>query len=534
MNRIRKLLSGITSRTNGSRDIISWTSAPDGLNFSLFPRQQLVLKLISGLTQLDTEPRRPPAESNQAEPYTESTDLVRLLTADNPHAAIWLPPDWQFDSAADTIHIPNPPLIVLLIAGRRSGKTSIASIALAHRLIQLSRRKRFPGVKLLKGQTVGAINVAADERQARLLFERTVENLHIAGLVPAKYPASGSLRIGRRVLYECLATSAGAVRGRTAALCALDELAHFPGVHGPASAERVFDALLPSVRTFGNLGRIIITTSPAGRQGKVWELYEARGKMDGLLVMQFATWEMHPFITREMLQPEFDLDPDMAACEYGAQFINVDSPFLNSDSVASCVRPSSATPLPIDKHIPRRIHLDLAFARDRFAIAVGHSGRGTDDGNIVIDEVLYFEPAPGAPLDPSNVESAVREISTRYNIREVSFDQYCAPYLQRQLEAMGLCTRRIDFTSSSKMAIYSNLRTIIAAHKISLPQNPDLISELTHLRRTLRPGGFSVSAPSSGSVTTDDIADAVATLAYLLLKDSEYDGQIIYKPGAFY
>ena len=515
-------------RRDGDAGIVSWAASPDGLGFNLFPRQRLALKLIAGEANYE---RNIAWAQGEAE-YDEAADLARLINSTDTHAAIWLPPSWKFDPEQGRLIAPRPPLIALLIAGRRSGKTSIASIALAHRLIELSRKRHFPGVKLLRGQTVGAINVAADDKQARVLFERTAANLHIAGLVPAKYPASGSIRIGRRVLYESLPTSAGAIRGRTAALCALDELAHFPGVTGPASAGRVFDALLPSVRTFGQYGQIIITTSPMGHQGKVWELYECRGQMEDLLVMQFATWEMHPYITREMLQSEFDLDPDMATCEYGAQFVAVDSAFLDAPSVAACVRKAPLAESIISPHIPRHVHLDLAFARDRFAIAVGHREEGIDR-EIFIDEIIALEPSPGMPLEPSVVESVVASLAAKYKIQEASFDQYCAPYLDRQLREMGLRTRRVDFTASSKMAIYANLRVIIAGHMLSLPDNADLIAELTHLRRIMRPGGFSVAAPTSGAVTTDDMADAVAALAFVLMEQSEYDGSMIYQPAVF-
>ena len=509
--------------------IISWATSPDGLGFNLFPRQRLALKLIAG----EEEYERNVIWAEGEPEYDEAADLARLINSTDTHAAVWLPPSWKFDSQQGRLITPKPPLIALLIAGRRSGKTSIASIALAHRLIELSRRRHFPGVKLLRGQTVGAINVAADDKQARVLFERTAANLHIGGLIPAKYPASGSIRIGRRVLYESLPTSAGAIRGRTAALCALDELAHFPGVTGPASADRVFDALLPSVRTFGNSGQIIITTSPMGRQGKVWELYECRGRMEDLLVMQFATWEMHPYITREMLQPEFDLDRDMATCEYGAQFIAVDSAFLDAACIADCVRVPEQDGAILNSHIPRHIHIDLAFARDRFAVAVGHKENSGGEGVVYIDEVIALEPAKGKPLDPAIVESVVAGLMARYKINQVSFDQYCAPYLERQLQSLGLYTRRFDFTASSKMAIYSNFRMLIGKHSISLPNNPGLIAELTHLRRIIRPGGFSVAAPTSGAVTTDDMADAVAALAFLIAEQSEYNGTLIYQPGVF-
>jgi hypothetical protein len=58
-------------------------------------------------------------------------------------------------------------------------------------------------------------------------------------------------------------------------------------------------------------------------------------------------------------------------------------------------------------------------------------------------------------------------------------------------------------------------------------------AELTHLRRIMRPGGFSIAAPTSGAVTTDDMADAVAALAFLLQQENNYDGAIIYHPGIF-
>jgi len=49
----------------------------------------------------------------------------------------------------------------------------------------------------------------------------------------------------------------------------------------------------------------------------------------------------------------------------------------------------------------------------------------------------------------------------------------------------------------------------------------------------MRPGGFSIAAPTSGAVTTDDMADAVAALAFLLQQENNYDGAIIYHPGIF-
>jgi hypothetical protein len=295
IGRLRKMMGYISLGRSKNADIVAWATSPGGLNFPLFPRQRLALKLIAAQRFF----QRSVHWCDEHPSYDEISDLEKLINSDNTHAAVWLPPKWEFDSKRGILHAPRPPLIVVLIAGRRSGKTSIGSIALSYRLIDISERKRFPGVKLLPGQTIGALNVAADEQQAKILFERTAANLQIAGIIKGKIPASGRIRIGRRVLYENLRTSAGAVRGRTAALCVLDELAHFPGITGPASAGRIFDALLPSVRTFGPLGQIIVITSPYGRQGKLWELYEQRGKQDDLLVMQFATWEMHPFNTRD-------------------------------------------------------------------------------------------------------------------------------------------------------------------------------------------------------------------------------------------
>jgi len=71
-----------------------------------------------------------------------------------------------------------------------------------------------------------------------------------------------------------LPASGRAVRGYTASTVILDELAHFVDTQGNQSADSVYDAISPVLATFGDKGRMIITTTPAARSGIVYELYD--------------------------------------------------------------------------------------------------------------------------------------------------------------------------------------------------------------------------------------------------------------------
>ena len=77
MSRFKNVMAFITRKNNGKADIISWTTSPHGLGFSLFPRQRLILKLMAGVEKYE----RNVVWADDAPVYDEVTDLDRLINS---------------------------------------------------------------------------------------------------------------------------------------------------------------------------------------------------------------------------------------------------------------------------------------------------------------------------------------------------------------------------------------------------------------------------------------------------------------------
>ena len=63
-------------------------------------------------------------------------------------------------------------------------------------------------------------------------------------------------------------------RGVSASLIILDEFAHFTDTAGPGSDEAMFASLQPSLRAFGAKGRMLLISTPNGRSGRFFEIFE--------------------------------------------------------------------------------------------------------------------------------------------------------------------------------------------------------------------------------------------------------------------
>jgi hypothetical protein len=168
-------------------------------------------------------------------------------------------------------------------------------------------------------------------------------------------------------------------------LLVLDESGHFQtDSEGVGAGKEVYQALSPSVAQFGDRGYVMFTSTPKWRSGLFWEQWRngTEGIDPQLLVIKRATWEMNPTITRESLEPEFRVDPDGAATEYGADFSAAEGAFLDPKDILACQRETGT--LAPDQDI-------------RYKAAIG-SGRGT--------ELATSEPWTRWPLSPSATGSA--------------------------------------------------------------------------------------------------------------------------------
>lgn len=481
-----------------------------GLGIPLTPVQRIILRLCSN---------RDNGPGDIIIPFRGELfeKLAGLLGLRNSPKRIWLPPDSEVSSNQDglSVHLNSPITILLCVAGRRSGKTTLASIlmsALARRV--LYDPEFLDNVPLLDNSIVSLINVACDTHQGRILFKMLTRNLIELGILKDKSSPMERIQIGR-LLIESLSSSSRSSRGRTACGICFDEFAHFQRTNGPLSDNAVWTALTPSLATFGDRGLAVVTTTPAGRSGIVWNLFEQRGQRPGMLTIQTPTWVMNPNIPREQLDDEYNRNETLARQEYGAEFLEPRGRFLDLEAIKNCV--SEIIPAPSNDPT-YHIHVDLGFKHDATAIALGYlENQPGDQWRVVIEHVDISQAEPGQPLSPVEIEKRILKLAEGKSISGITFDQHQSAYLIERLKSHGYNANEFPATSKTNQETYSFLRDLITSGRILLADNLRLIDELASLECTITSWGFKVQAAYG---CHDDTADAVAVCAWFLGKNA--------------
>jgi len=481
-----------------------------GLDLNLTKPQSLILALIGKSYGYES----PFLSSPETLAY-----LANLLGKGDTPQRIWLPPDatLSISSTRADIHFDRPLSLLLCVAGRRSGKTTLASILLSWLVRTILYDPSFlKGVPLLPNSTISILNAACDLEQARILFQMLKSFLKHLGLLTKKGEKKerAVIKHERKIEIESLSSSSRSARGRTAAGVCLDEFAHFQRTTGPYADRAMWLALIPSLASFMGKGLAIITTSPAGRSGVVWELFQEKEERLGMLTVQLPTWEMNPHLTRESLESEFRRDEFMARQEYEAEFLAPQGEFLNWNDIKACTE--IVFPKPSWK-ARWQIHVDLGLVRDATAIAVGYLDWVNDEKRIVITKVEVMEGTKERPLNVGDIEKRILEIISeiKESPLEVSFDQHQSAYLIERLKSAGIRSAMLPATSKTNEQSYALLRDLVSFRRIKIPNNPRLIDELLNLECTPTTKGFKVEAAPGKS---DDCADSVAMCAWRLME----------------
>jgi Terminase large subunit, T4likevirus-type, N-terminal len=189
----------------------------------------------------------------------------------------------------------------VLALGRRSGKTTMAA------LVGLWDRLRRPELdKMVRpGERRYSVAVATNLRQARLFVRAAasiVEPSPLLGrMVESVTDDEISFTNGTALgAFPC--TSRG-IRGWAISSLLMDEAAHFrDDTEGPAVAERVFNALVPATAQFGERARILVASTPYGRDGLFAELHAraSNGELSDAQAHHATTHEVNPTVSRRV------------------------------------------------------------------------------------------------------------------------------------------------------------------------------------------------------------------------------------------
>jgi len=394
---------------------------------------------------------------------------------------------------------------LVLALGRRSGKSLLASIYATYDAVCGD----YDGC-LRPDEPRYIVCVATRQDQANIVFGTIRGFFNLPALAPLVLSeTSEELWLANNVCIKVLPCSSRAVRGLAASTVILDELAHFvDSEHGYQAGKMVYDALAPSIAQFGGRGRLIALSTPWGRRGIFWRLWQqAQEGLPGMAGFRYSTEDMNPTIDKAWLNRERLKDPEAFASEYEGEFLDAAAALLPADAVRACVVRSGRTPY--QQGVSYVLALDPAFMCDRFAFAVCHEERGNSE-RVVVDYIDRLEP----PVSFVEACELALQLSQAYGHAPVVTDQHCAAPLEQTLREKGLRVEVKPFDATRKQHVFASLSALIRAGRLELYPGP-VVDELLRLERVLTPSGMRVEA-SSGH---DDLATALAVAVHELASE---------------
>ena len=566
-------------------DPITYIEAPWGLNLRLFPVQRIIIKAHYGM-ELDGNPHDYPLDQPVPPNHPEYDPVLmdedgfykfRIVVTDfrrrNP----------QFVTEAGYLKLLhsegrcNISKVVpgrqrremVLSIGRRSGKTLITSCIVAYeayKLLLKGNPQKYYGSS--QSNVIQLISVATDRDQAGLLYREASGHFQTCDFfkpyaanatqsfatfqTPFDIENYGSYRDNPKARYSINVTFRSCVakglRGGANILVALDEVAHF-GDKGQASADEVYQAVEPSTRTFSpkdpknptrpvgeNEGRIIMISSPLGRQGLFYKQYQLgfgdNIAADNLLCIQAPTWEVNPTVPANTFVASYLKDPNVFFTEFGAVFSDRTRGWVSSEKdLTDCINPDLRPKHRAPALAPHFMGIDVALAGDYSAIAIGHN---TPDGKIVLDLVERIKAGEGDyeghdRLEFDDVTDWIFNFTKRFYIVHGVFDQWLGIPMEQALKKRGLTNLESLYHSRQISSnIYQNFKSLMMDQRLIMYNWPLVDGEefAPHIRELLELEQevvskyiIKVQAPNIDG-KHDDMSDAMARMVWCASQNS--------------
>ena len=448
--------------------------------------------------------------------------LIRAVTDPQLLGTVTLPghdaPTGLFPAQVDLLRDVEQARIHIWACGRRGGKTTMAAlVALWSCLLR-------PDLDALvrPGERRYAVCVATSRDQARILIDAARSLVEASPLLRSTLEPSDTdelrfrLSDGSLTALRAMPCSGRAVRGLPISCLILDEAAHLQtDTEGPAVATRVYEALMPATAQFGDLARVLLISTPWGSSGLFADLWHRAdsGELAGAIARQLSTAQLNPTITAEFLAAEEARDPESFRGEMLAEFLGSGAAYLDFDMFEM----ADHRGLPPEAGTNWIAGLDPAFAgSDPFGIAV--VGRSAEDRKrLVLGYVDGLKPRKSYTAEDRSAVTeelmvAVSDVCRRYSAQAVS-DQYLAKIVADRLNRDGVTVRQHSMTSTTKTAIFSEMRARLYGGTLEIFDEPQLVAELRRLRTKFSAGSASIVNPRVGG-SHGDRAQALALATY--------------------
>ena len=457
---------------------------------------------------------------------------------------------------------------MMLSIGRRSGKTLIASVISAYETYKLLLKHDPHGYYgVAPANPIHIVSVATDKEQAGLLYKevsghyqgctffspymahstqsfasfQTPRDIEKYGRYVDNPLAKASLIV---TFKSCIARS---VRGMGIIVVIMDEMAHF-GDEGQSSADEMYNAIRPATAAYSMKNpadptdpigpvesRIIGISSPLGRQGKFYELFQ-KGMKGGpgaknLLCIEAPTWEVNPTIPSSEFEDAYLKDANVFFTEFGGQFSDRTRGWIEvKQDLYACIDPNRRMVTTPPARMPHFIGIDIGLVNDWTAVAIGHLENTPDRGPmIVVDYVDRIHAGMGdyehrERLEFDDVVEWVYKLSRRFFLAHGIFDQWAGIPFEQAVAKKGLTQLKMEhFTDVKNSEAFKNFKDMMWDKRLILYNGPlkpgeehlPYIEELCELQMEQRTKNIVAVHKSGAEGSSDDMSDALIRMVWL-------------------
>lgn len=474
---------------------------------------------------------------------------------------------------------------LVLVWGRRSGKTFLFSIIAAYEAMKLIETPGGDPYTIYgrgSGAPISILTVAMSSDQASLAFAEIKEKILNSPYFSDKYIAPEGIgadsiylltprdkkdnlvrrkkRVGLKkgsIIIEVGHSNSSTLRGKSIHTLLFDEMASYNITAGPSSDVRLYQALEPAVNTYfrkikvfdddgnpvldshGNQkekkefdGKIISISSPMGKEGVLYDLYTTSPQRDARVACRLSTWDVDPTLSEEDLRKNSILPEEEFRQEYGAEFAGTaGTSFFPRDSVENIFKATRGIKF-LDYGEPGVAyfaHLDPASTSHNYALVVCHKNiflnkeTRTADFCVIVDHIKYWSPSAGKPILTEEVDQYLIQLKSRFFLASVTFDQWNSAGSIHKLQKAGIAAKCTKFNNRYIMTIYDELYSLVVSGKIIIPYHKLLMDEMLNLQRRPTPHGYKKEPSKTGTVKSDDLVDSLAGAAYMAIQ-SQFNG----------
>jgi hypothetical protein len=381
-----------------------------------------------------------------------------------------------------------------IVAGRRSGKDSIASALACHAAALFDQGDRLRG-----GEKPLVALLACDRDQSGIVLgyiRSFFTDIPMLASMVKRSTASG-FELVNNVTINVATNSFRAVRGRAILMCIMDEAAFYKSDVSATPDVETYKAIMPALATLPG-SMLIGISSPYRKAGLLYQKYRDHfGKSGDVLVIQAATSTLNPLIDPEIIRESYEADAQAASAEWGGLFRSDLTGFVDAATVEAAID-RGVIVRPWRSGVIYRSGTDPSGgSHDAFCAAVSHM----ENGVAMLDAIIEVR----SPCDPAAATRQVAELLKSYKLTSTTGDRYGAGWVVGEMARNGI---RYNHAEQNRSETYLNVLPLFNAGRVRLLDNRRLATQFCNLERRTSTVGRDIIDHGIGGA--DDICNAVS------------------------